>query len=120
MVHRSTWFSDSVAARLATYGMLVERFSDGAAAAGTVIVEQPDVVLVEARLSGLSGPDLVRHVRRYAAGTVIGAQANNSRSVRELIAVGAHVVFPASIRPADVSDELVSCLSRAREGHLAM
>lgn len=111
IAHRNAWLRDNVARRLAERGVtVVGVFDDGAEAAGTVVVEQPDLVLVEDRLPTLSGLELVRRVRTFAPDAVVGAQCLDGTGVRELVDAGAHAVFTRRIPPVEIADQLVDCL----------
>lgn len=120
LAHRNAWLRDKVGARLAEHGVrIVGVFEDGADAAGTIIVEQPDLVLVEDRLPTLPGLDLVRRVRAYSAGTVIGAQVLDSAGLTLFVDAGAQAVFTRRIPPADIADQLLGCLQDGRTLTLA-
>lgn len=112
IAHRSPWVTSAVAARLGQRGVVVVGvFEDGADAAGAVVVEQPDLVLVEDRLPSLTGIEVVRRVRSFSPGTVVGAQALDSAGVQPLVDAGAQAVFTKRVAPADVVDELLDCLA---------
>lgn len=111
LAHRSTWLRESVAKRLEECGVeVVGAFEDGADATGTVVVEQPDLVLVEDRLPTLSGVEVVRRVRRFAPGAIVGAQCLDGDGVRLLLDAGARAVFTRRTPPAEIADALVDCL----------
>ena len=111
LAHRNAWLRDTVAKRLQNRGVtVVGAFEDGAEAAGTVVVEQPDIVLVEDRLPTLSGVDVVRRVREFAPDAVVGAQVMDSDGIRALVEAGAQAVFTRRIPPTDIADQLVECL----------
>lgn len=115
LAHRNGWLRDKVAERLAQRGVIVVgTFDDGADAAGTVIVEQPDLLLVEDRLPTLSGDQVVRRTRTYAPETVIGAQVLDNEGIRAFVDAGAHAVFTRRIPPAEMADQLLSCLTGDR------
>ena len=115
LAHRNAWLRDTVAKRLELRGItVVGEFEDGAEAVGTVVVEQPDLVLVEDRLPTLSGPEVVRRVRTFAPTAVVGAQCLDDAGMRELVEAGAQAVFTRRIPPADIADQLAQCLSGDR------
>ena len=112
LAHRNGWLRDNVAERLELRGItVVGVFEDGAEAVGTVVVEQPDLVLVEDRLPTLSGVEVVRRVRAFAPDAVVAAQCLDSDGVRQLVEAGAQAVFTRRIPPLDIADQLVDCLS---------
>lgn len=111
VAHRNAWMADKLCALLAGRGVeVIGVFDDGADAAGTVVAEQPDLVVLEDRLPTLKGLDLVRRVRSYSPQSVIGAQTLDSGGVSPLIDAGAHAVFTRRIPPAEVVEQLVACL----------
>ena len=111
LAHRNGWLRDSVAKRLEERGVaVVGLFDDGAEAAGTIVAEQPDLVLVEDRLPTLSGVEVVRRVRTFAPTAVVGAQCLDGSGVRFLVDAGAQAVFTRRIPPADIADQLLECL----------
>ncbi len=101
LAHRNAWLRDAVAARLTAEGVeVVGVFEDGADAAGTVVIEQPDLLLVEDRLPTLTGLEVVRRVRGFAPLTVVGAQVLDSAGVQALVDAGAQAVFTRRVPPA--------------------
>lgn len=111
IAHRSSWLRDKVAARLSERGVtVVGRFEDGADAAGAMVVEQAELLLVEDRLPTLSGADVVRRVRAFSPATIVGAQVLDSDGVVPLADAGAQAVFTRRIPPVDMADHLLACL----------
>jgi CheY-like chemotaxis protein len=112
LAHRNAWLRDTVAKRLESRGIaVVGAFEDGAEAAGTIVVEQPDLVLVEDRLPTLSGVEVVRRVRTFAPDAVVGAQCMDAAGVQALVEAGAAAVFTRRIPPAEIADGLLDCLT---------
>ena len=108
LAHRNAWLRDKVAAGLAARGIaVVGLFEDGAEAAGTIVVEQPDLVFVEDRLPTLSGLQVVTRTRTYAPHAVVGAHVLEGASVPAMVDAGAQAVFTRRIPPADIADQLV-------------
>lgn len=113
VAHRNDWFRDTVADRLTRLGVVVVgAFGDGADAAGTVVAEQPDLVLVEDRLPTLTGLDVVRRVRTFAPDAVVGAQCLDGSGIEALIEAGAQAVFTRRVPPDEIAHALLGCLSR--------
>ena len=111
LAHRNAWLRETVTRRLEEHGVtVVGAFDDGAEAAGTIVVEQPDLVLVEDRLPTLSGIDVVRRVREFAPDAVVGAQVLDGDGVRALLDAGAQAVFTRRIPPVEIADQLMACL----------
>lgn len=116
IAHRSEWVRNRVAGRLAGVGVrVVGVFEDGADAAGTLVVEQPDLLLVEDRLPTLSGLDVVRRARTFSPATVVGAQTPDASGFAALVDAGAAAVFTRRVPPDEIADQLVTCL-RHRQG----
>jgi CheY-like chemotaxis protein len=121
LAHRNAWLRDIVAKRLHEHGVaVVGVFEDGAEAAGTVVAEQPDLVLVEDRLPTLSGLEVVRRVRAFSPRTVVGAQVMDAGAVQLLVDAGAQAVFTRRIPPLDIADQLVACLQEGTEQPVAL
>lgn len=111
LAHRNAWLRESVAKRMEARGVaVVGMFDDGAEAAGTIVVEQPDLVLVEDRLPTLSGVEVVRRVRTFAPDAVVGAQCLDGDGIRSLVDAGAQAVFTRRIPPHEIADQLLECL----------
>ncbi|MCW2679996.1 MAG: LuxR family transcriptional regulator [Frankiales bacterium] len=111
LAHRNAWLREGVAKRLDAHGVaVVGLFDDGAEAAGTVVAEQPDLVLLEDRLPTLSGIEVVRRVRTYAPEAIVGAQCLDGDGIRALVDAGAQAVFTRRIPPQDIADQLLECL----------
>ena len=111
VAHRNPWLRDTVATRLSAQGVdVVGLFDDGADCAGTLVVEQPDLLLVEDRLPTLTGVEVVLRARDFAPRTVVGAQALDAGSVAALFDAGASAVFTRRVRPAEMVESLLSCL----------
>jgi CheY-like chemotaxis protein len=115
LAHRNGWFREKVTARLAARGVrVVGAFEDGADAAGTLVAEQPDLVLVEDGLPTLTGVEVVRRARQFAPGAFVAAQVMDSDGVSAMVDAGAGAVFTRRIPPVELADELVGCLTGQR------
>jgi hypothetical protein len=112
LAHRNAWLRDRVATRLVEQGVVIAGlFEDGADTAGTVVVEQPDLLLVEDRLPTLAGVQVVRRTREFAPRTVIGVQVLDGGSVPAFVDAGASAVFTRRIPPVEIADQLLACLT---------
>lgn len=121
VAHRNAWMREKVTTLLVAGGVdVVGVFDDGADAAGTVVAEQPELVMLEDRLPTLSGIDVVRRVRDYSPLSVVGAQALDSEGVAPLVDAGAHAVFTRRIPAADMVDQLLACLRGDVRSHRAL
>ncbi|MEX2292062.1 MAG: response regulator [Mycobacteriales bacterium] len=116
LAHRNEWLRTKVASRLAVRGIaVVGEFDDGADAAGTIVVEQPDLVLVEDRLPTLSGLEVLSRVRSFSPRTVVGAQVLEGEGIQQLVDAGAQAVFTRRNPPAEIADLLADCLQGSRQ-----
>lgn len=112
LAHRNAWLRDNVATRLQDLGVdVVGAFEDGADAAGTVVVEQPDLVLVEDRLPTVSGLELVQRIRAFSPSTVIGVQCLDEGAVPTFVRAGAAPVFTRRVPPAAIAEHLAGRLA---------
>lgn len=117
VVHREPWVRDGLATRLTERGVDSVLLDDGADAVGAVVIEQPDLLVVEDQLPSLPGHEVIRHTRRFSPRTLVAAQTSNA-AVRACGAqVGADACFTHVILPHDLADLLVeqmwhSCRSR--------
>lgn len=111
LAHRSSWLRDRVAQGLVEAGVqVVGEFEDGAEASGTIIAEQPDLVLVEDLLPTLSGLQVLRRARTFAPWAVTGVQVMDSNGVDAFVQAGASAVFTRRVPPDELTDELLRCL----------
>lgn len=118
IAHRNAWLRDKVTTRLRERGVeVVASVADGADAAGAIVAEQPELVLVEDLLPSLRGHDLVRRARSFSPDSIIAAQVADSGGVEGIIDAGAHAVFTRRVPPVEVADELLGCLDASSRGH---
>lgn len=109
--HRNAWLRERVAARLEALGVaVVGVFDDGADLAGTLVVEQPELVLVEDLLPTVTGIEVVRRAALYAPQALVGAQTLDGEGVPRLLEAGARVVVTRRIPPGDIAEQMVSAL----------
>lgn len=112
LAHRSSWLREAVGKRLEQLGVVVVgAFEDGAEAAGTIVVEQPDLVLVEDRLPTLSGIEVLRRVRAFSPQTVVAAQVLDVGEVQALVDAGAQAVFTRRVPPHEIADGMLAQLA---------
>ncbi len=115
VVHRHDWLRGRLVAELRTRGVRVEAdLTSGADAVAAVVLEQPDLLLVEDLLPLVSGVDVVRQARRLAPDLVIGVQVGSERARPEAVAAGADLVFHRRTPPAEMASALVDELARRR------
>lgn len=116
LAHRSSWLRDRIAQRLVEAGVqVVGEFEDGAEASGTLIAEQPDLVLVEDLLPTISGLQVLQRARTFAPWAVTGVHVMDSSGVDRFVRAGAAAVFTRRVPPDELVDELLRCL-QARDG----
>ena len=116
IAHRNEWFRSKVTARLAEHRIdVIASVYDGADASAAVVLEQPDLLLVENLLPHLRGAEVIARAREFAPKTIVGAQAIGPDELRVLVDAGARAVFTRSTPPADVADELTACLFGERD-----
>lgn len=103
VVHRAAWLRDALCRELERAGVsVVELHEDGAAGLGTIVAEQPDLVVVQEQLPWKEGLEVVREVRRFSPATRVAVHLDRPAAEREARDAGADVVFPRSTRPGDM------------------
>ena len=115
LVHRHAWYVDRVAAGLREAGVVVvDRLENGAEAVGAVVVEQPDLLLVEDVLPMLPGEQVVRETRAFSPGTVVVGQVAYADRVAAMLAAGAHTAVTRQVPPLEVARDAVGLLADER------
>lgn len=110
IAHRHTWFADEVSAQLSARGVLVLACTDnGAEALGTVIAEQPDLVLTGELLVMMTGRALLAESRSFAPASVLAVQTDDAAEAQAWRPC-ADAVFVRHDPPADVTDALLALL----------
>ena len=116
LAHRDQGLVGQVARRLTAAGVqVVGAFSDGADAAGTIVAEQPDLVLVQDALPTMSGLDVLDRVRTFCPDAVLGAQVSDHGGIGAYVDAGARAVFTRRIMADEVAERLLACLSHPEE-----
>ena len=111
VVHRNSWFTDTVVGDLLSRSIqVVATLTNGAEAVGTVVAEQPDLLLVEDSLPMMSGEDVVREVRDFSPLTRIAAQVAYDDRIAALLDAGAHAAYTRRVPPRDVAQGLADML----------
>ena len=107
VVHRNAWFQGKVAEGLQARGIqVVAQLDNGADAVGTVVAEQPDLLLVEDNIPMQPGPDVIRLSRLYSPDTVIAAHVAYDDRVPVMLEAGARAAYTRRVPPADVAEAL--------------
>lgn len=109
LVHRNEWLRRRVAADLERCGVqVVAQLDNGADGVGTLIAEQPDVVLVEDTLPMVSGLQVLEAVRRYAPRCQAAVQVGYDDQLPAAFEAGAVAGFTRRIPPADIGAQLAA------------
>ena len=110
--HRSDWFAEKLERALCgTDVLLVSRVADADEAVGCVVAEQPDLLLVEDELPGLSTVALLQDVLRYSRHCAVGVQVQDGDRAGRLLDAGAAYVWHRQVLPAEVAQQLVAPLT---------
>ncbi len=112
VVHRAPWMREALRRELERAGVeVVELHEDGAAGLGSVVAEQPDLVVVQEQLPWKDGLEVVREVRRFAPSARIAVHLDRPAGQQGAREAGADAVFARSTRPADMVGQLVSLVA---------
>src|SRR5205085_307809 len=104
---QNAWFSRAVTDCLAEEGVdVVAVPTNGAAAVGAAVAEQPDLVLVSAVLPMMTGEQVIREVRAFTPQAVVAARTLHDGQIGVLLEAGATVAFTSRVCPADVARNL--------------
>lgn len=110
VVHRNEWMRQKVAQGLRDRGIeVLPLCEDGADGLGMAIADQPDLVVLEDRLSSLSGLELVGGLLEYCD-ALVAAQVAHDDEVGPMLEAGASAVFTRRVPPAVVVDEVHALL----------
>jgi CheY-like chemotaxis protein len=111
VAHRNEWFRGKVSGVLEARGIEVTAsVADGAEAVAVIVLEQPDLILVEDLLPVVSGAEVVQRASKCAPDALIGVQVDRSDTITALLDAGARAVFTRRIPPAEVAAALIDCL----------
>jgi CheY-like chemotaxis protein len=115
LAHRSPWVRDKLEACLQARGVdVLASQDDGADAVAAVVLEQPDLVLLEDRLPTLTGLQVVHRVRRCAPRTAVGVQLLDAGAAAAMLEGGADAVFMRSVAADEMVDALLGLLASVR------
>lgn len=115
LAHRNAWLRGKLAHALVEEGVeVVAELEDGAQAAGVVVAEQPELLLVEDRLPGMPGLQVVRRCRQFAPHTSVAAQLLDGTEVELFLREGADAVFTRRVPPAEIAVQVVRTLRQAQ------
>ena len=109
LVHRREWVRNKVAEELVVAGVRVVALLDnGADAIVVTVVEQPDLLLVEDALPMRSGPEVIREIREYSAGTRIAAHVDGPAALEQVLDAGASAAFTRRAAPSEIAQGLLA------------
>ncbi len=112
IAHRQEWFVNQVTQALEKHSITVIAATDnGAEALGTVVAEQPDILLVEDKLAMITGAELVAEAALFAPHAVVAAQVRDNDGVGRMLNAGARNAFARQVPPTDVADTLAEMVS---------
>ncbi|MCW2667170.1 MAG: Two component transcriptional regulator, LuxR family [Frankiales bacterium] len=112
VLHRQPWMRSALCAELVRAGVVVVAdLEDGAAGLGTVVAEQPDLVVVEQQLPWVDGLEVVREVRRYAPAARVAVHLDQPGAEPAAREAGAHEVFARATRAQDMVARLTTLAS---------
>jgi CheY-like chemotaxis protein len=113
VVHPSAWMRGKLWQGLTDLGLeVLATCADGAEGLGIAIVEQPDLVLLDDRISSSTGLELLGDLRTYSH-AMVAAQVEDERQMGAMLDGGASAVFSRRVPPA-VMVEAVSALVSGR------
>ena len=112
LAHRNEWFVGVVADLVRARGLdVVAELDNGADAVGTVVAEQPDLLLVEDALAMLPGEQVVREVVKFSPSTLVVAQVAYGDRVGDLLDAGADAVVTRQVPPREVAQKMCELVS---------
>lgn len=121
VVHRQEWMLRTLGTGLSKQGLLVVALcDDGADALGISVAEQPDLVVVEARLPTVPAADLLGSLRQFSPRSLLAVQVETEEDVAPLLAAGASAVFSRRVPTADACARIGVYLRDRPDGHLLL
>lgn len=112
IVHRDQWFAGRLSQALADDDTAIPYVSaDGAAGIGILVAEQPDVVVIEDRLTSVTAVDFVTRAGVLAPRTAVAVQITTAQAAAEVLAAGASAVFTHRAPPADAAQHVEALLT---------
>lgn len=111
IAHRHPWIADELRTALVSKGVLVLATSDnGAEALGSVVAEQPDLLVAGDVLAMMSFAELLAETARVAPHTARAAHVDDGAGVGVALEAGAQSVFVRQLPADDIADGLVLLL----------
>lgn len=111
LVHRQQWFLRQMTAALAEVGVcVVAALDNGADAVGSLVAEQPDLLLLEEPLPMMTGRQVVAEAARFAPATVLVAQVTHADQIGHLLDAGVRAAVTRQVPPADVAQQMRALL----------
>lgn len=110
LAHAHDWTRHHLAQELQRCGVTVLLASaNGADAVGASVADQPDLVLVGARVQMMATEDVVRDVRRFARRAAVLVEVADDRQRARVLDAGATTTLPCPF-PTASADELARAL----------
>lgn len=114
LVHRREWLRQKVEDELARHGIdVVAHLDNGADGIGVLVVEQPDLLLVEDALPMVRGAAVIRAARQFAGRTRVAAQVDSDVDLPGVLQAGAHVAHTRRAAPSAIGRSLAALVAAA-------
>lgn len=114
VVLRRRWVRDALTAQLALHHVdVIASLESGGDAIAAVVLEHPDLLIVEDLLPLVSGMDIARHARQLAPAIVIGVQVHSPSVAAAATAGGADAAFSRATAPSQIAQHLTGHLTGA-------
>jgi CheY-like chemotaxis protein len=114
LAHRRPWVTQkAITVLLAAGAQVVAAVDDGSDAIGAVVAEQPDLLLVEDKMPGTGGLQVLEATRAYSPGSLVGAHLDDGRDAQAFLDAGAAAVFSRRIPPDEIARQLLTLLDRS-------
>jgi CheY-like chemotaxis protein len=111
LVHRQEWVREQLRSALLIHGMeVIAVCDDGADCLGISVAEQPDLVVVEARLPSIPAVELLSSLRQFSPWSLLAAQVESDEEVEAMLAAGARAVFHRRVPAAQACAQLAGYL----------
>jgi CheY-like chemotaxis protein len=110
VAHRSEWFRERLSTCLEVRGVAVIVADEVEVVGVPASVARPDLLIVEDRLTSLTGPEVIRRVRELMPGVLVAVQVDGQEHWQACLDAGADAVLPRALPPEDMADRLVELL----------
>lgn len=114
IAHRQAWFGEALAGCLERRGIKVVAVTDGADAVGLAVAAQPDVVVIEAVLSRMSGIEVLRDLLTFAPDVRTVVRVAHSNGAPAMLEAGAAAVWVQAVKPEQVAADIAQLVTATR------